>query len=286
MIIGGLGSLWGTLAGGVILGVAQAIGAEIDPGWQLLAGHLAFLAAARGPAARPVPADALRIAPQPAVPDRARHGREPVRHALGALLLPRLWSLPSWWPDRPSFASPIELFGYLALAPMWNLLAGYGGLVSIGQQAFVGSGRLRAVRGRDLPGREPAAGHPARRPDRGRCSRCRPAFVVFRLRGRLLRHRHLGRGRGLSSRFAQISALGGGSGMSLPAAIVKDIAEPAAASRESLVYWMALALARRRARRWSTACCARRWGLALPAIRDQRAGGAEPGRRQLPDASS
>jgi branched-chain amino acid transport system permease protein len=43
VIIGGLGSLWGTLAGGIILGVAQAIGAQIDPGWQLLAGHLAFL---------------------------------------------------------------------------------------------------------------------------------------------------------------------------------------------------------------------------------------------------
>ena len=43
MIIGGLGSMWGTLAGGVILGVAQAIGAKLDPGWNLLAGHIAFL---------------------------------------------------------------------------------------------------------------------------------------------------------------------------------------------------------------------------------------------------
>ncbi|MCY1512911.1 urea ABC transporter, permease protein UrtB [compost metagenome] len=43
VIIGGLGSLWGTLAGGVILGVAQAVGARIDPGWQILAGHLVFL---------------------------------------------------------------------------------------------------------------------------------------------------------------------------------------------------------------------------------------------------
>lgn len=43
VIIGGLGNLWGTLAGGIILGVAQGIGAEIDPGWQILAGHLAFL---------------------------------------------------------------------------------------------------------------------------------------------------------------------------------------------------------------------------------------------------
>jgi len=43
VIIGGLGNLWGTLAGGVILGVAQTIGAKVDPGWQLLAGHIAFL---------------------------------------------------------------------------------------------------------------------------------------------------------------------------------------------------------------------------------------------------
>lgn len=43
VIIGGLGNLWGTLAGGVILGVAQTVGAKIDPGWQILAGHLAFL---------------------------------------------------------------------------------------------------------------------------------------------------------------------------------------------------------------------------------------------------
>ena len=43
VIIGGLGNLWGTLAGGVILGVSQAIGAQINPGWQLLAGHLVFL---------------------------------------------------------------------------------------------------------------------------------------------------------------------------------------------------------------------------------------------------
>lgn len=43
VIIGGLGNLWGTLAGGVILGVAQTIGANINPGWQLLAGHIVFL---------------------------------------------------------------------------------------------------------------------------------------------------------------------------------------------------------------------------------------------------
>ena len=43
VIIGGLGNLWGTLIGGIILGVAQNIGAQINPGWQLLSGHIAFL---------------------------------------------------------------------------------------------------------------------------------------------------------------------------------------------------------------------------------------------------
>ena len=43
VIMGGIGSLWGTLAGGIILGVSQNIGAKLDPGWQILAGHIAFL---------------------------------------------------------------------------------------------------------------------------------------------------------------------------------------------------------------------------------------------------
>lgn len=43
VIIGGLGNMWGTLIGGIVLGVSQAIGAQINPGWQLLAGHIVFL---------------------------------------------------------------------------------------------------------------------------------------------------------------------------------------------------------------------------------------------------
>jgi branched-chain amino acid transport system permease protein len=44
VIIGGLGSFWGTLAGGIVLGLAQTIGARVNPEWQILSGHLAFLA--------------------------------------------------------------------------------------------------------------------------------------------------------------------------------------------------------------------------------------------------
>jgi len=44
VVIGGIGSLWGTLAGGIVLGIAQQIGAQINPAYQILAGHLVFLA--------------------------------------------------------------------------------------------------------------------------------------------------------------------------------------------------------------------------------------------------
>ena len=43
VIIGGLGSLWGTLAGGIFIGLAQTVGAKMHPEWQILAGHIAFL---------------------------------------------------------------------------------------------------------------------------------------------------------------------------------------------------------------------------------------------------
>jgi branched-chain amino acid transport system permease protein len=43
VIIGGLGSLWGTLIGGMVLGIAQSVGAALSPTWQILAGHIAFL---------------------------------------------------------------------------------------------------------------------------------------------------------------------------------------------------------------------------------------------------
>lgn len=44
VVIGGIGSLWGTLVGGIVLGVAQQIGAQINPAYQILAGHIVFLA--------------------------------------------------------------------------------------------------------------------------------------------------------------------------------------------------------------------------------------------------
>lgn len=43
IVLGGLGSLWGSLVGGVVLGVAQSIGGQFDVAWQIMAGHIVFL---------------------------------------------------------------------------------------------------------------------------------------------------------------------------------------------------------------------------------------------------
>jgi branched-chain amino acid transport system permease protein len=48
VVIGGIGSLWGTLVGGIVIGVAQNVGAQLDPQWQILAGHVVFLAILAG----------------------------------------------------------------------------------------------------------------------------------------------------------------------------------------------------------------------------------------------
>ena len=58
---------------------------------------------------------------------------------LAAALLAILFSLP-WWGDAGWMRLIAEMAYYLALAQLWNLLAGYAGLVSVGQQAYVGLG--------------------------------------------------------------------------------------------------------------------------------------------------
>ena len=58
---------------------------------------------------------------------------------LGLAVLVTLISAP-WWAGRADLRLMGELFLYLALASLWNLMAGYAGLVSVGQQAYVGFG--------------------------------------------------------------------------------------------------------------------------------------------------
>ena len=135
----------------------------------------------------------------------------------------------------------VEIYAYVALASLWNLLAGYAGLVSVGQQAFVGLGgymlfALAHVR------RRSAAFVPSRSPASLAAIIALPvAALVFRLRGAYFAIGSWVVAEVFRLVASQISLLGGGSGTSLPAAIVIGMA-PTRQAREFLIYWVALAL--------------------------------------------
>ena len=107
-----------------------------------------------------------------------------------------------WWATRAQIGTTTSFLGIVAMAQMWNLLAGFGGLVSIGQQAFIGLGSYVAVMvalqgGVSIYFAVPARGIRVRRRGMGdRLSRLPAAR-------RLLRHRHLGRRRTPEDRLRQ-----------------------------------------------------------------------------------
>lgn len=145
-----------------------------------------------------------------------------------------------YWADRGTMRLLIEAFYFLALAQLWNLLAGYSGLISVGQQAFVGLGgymlfSLTMFAGVPVLIALPLAGvltgilaFPT-------------ALVAFRLSGPYFAIGTWVIAEVFRLCFAQIGNLGGGSGISLPTDIVRNMADGRAA-RESLTYWIALAI--------------------------------------------
>ena len=144
VVIGGLGSLWGTLAGGIVLGVAQTIGAQIDPQYSVLAGHLVFLAVLASPRGGIFRARAARHDGQAARPpldaSSRRGSRGSFRPVRGRA---RLRPGAAVGRTRPQKLTTLLIL--VLLAAMWNALAGYGGLVSVGQQAFIGLGAYGTV---------------------------------------------------------------------------------------------------------------------------------------------
>lgn len=149
-------------------------------------------------------------------------------------------SMGPYWADRGTMRLLIEAFYFLALAQLWNLLAGYSGLISVGQQAFVGLGgyllfTLTMFAGLPVLLALPLAGiltgilaWPT-------------ALVAFRLSGPYFAIGTWVIAEVYRLSFAQISSLGGGSGISLPTDIVRSMADGRSA-RESLTYWIALAI--------------------------------------------
>jgi len=161
--------------------------------------------------------------------------------AVISLLIVIVLALAPWWAGRADMRLMGELFLYLALASLWNLMAGYAGLVSVGQQAFVGFGGYMLFALTMFGGLHPmtaifAAGL------LGALISLPVAALIFRLRGAYFAIGTWAIAEVFRLSFAQVSALGGGSGTSLPIGIVKSLA-PSRAARESLSYWLALGAA-------------------------------------------
>jgi branched-chain amino acid transport system permease protein len=181
-----------------------------------------------------------------------------------ALALLLLAAAPAWG-GRDDLRLLAEIYAYVALASLWNLLAGYAGLVSVGQQAYVGLGAYVLFASTILAGIHPLLAVPVAGAIAAVVA-LPVAGLMFRLRGHYFAIGTWVVAEVFRLSASQISALGGGSGISLPASIVTAMA-PSRQLREFLIYWVALAL--------MVAVLAAivlllrsRYGLALTAIRD------------------
>jgi branched-chain amino acid transport system permease protein len=178
------------------------------------------------------------------------------------------------WADRSDLRLLSEIYAYVALASLWNLLAGYAGLVSVGQQAYVGLGAYVLFALAMLAGIHPLVAVPLA----GLAAAVVAvpvAALIFRLRGHYFAIGTWVVAEVFRLSAAQVSALDGGSGTSLPAAIVLSIA-PTRQLREFVTYWIALGLMV--AVLVAIVLLLRsRFGLALTAIRDSELGARSNG---------
>ena len=187
-----------------------------------------------------------------------------------------------FWGGRDDLRLLSEIYAYVALASLWNLLAGYAGLVSVGQQAYVGLGGYVLFASTILAGLHPFVAVPLAGMVAGVVA-LPVAGLMFRLRGHYFAIGTWVVAEVFRLIASQISALGGGSGISLPAGIVTSMAS-SRQMREFLIYWVALALVV--VVLGAIVLLLRsRYGLALTAIRDNelaaRSNGVDVARTKL-----
>ena len=156
---------------------------------------------------------------------------------LGMLVLA---SLP-YWGGSGNMRLISEMAYYLALAQLWNLLAGYAGLVSVGQQAFVGIGAYTLFYLSSELDLHPLLALALAAPICALMS-IPMALLIFRLRGAYFAVGTWVLAETLQLAVSLITPLGAGSGMTLTPAVVRQIA-PDRAGREMIVYWISLAIA-------------------------------------------
>ena len=176
-----------------------------------------------------------------------------------------------WWAGRADLRLLGEIYLYLSLAMLWNLMAGYAGLVSVGQQAYVGFGGYLLFALTMFAGLHPIVAILAGGVLAGLLS-VPVAVLIFRLKGAYFAIGTWVMAEVFRLSFAQASSLGGGSGSSLPVDVVKSLAD-SRSGREALSYWLALGAA------VTVIVCVYLFlrsnrGLALTAIRDSEVAAA------------
>ncbi|MEN8934808.1 MAG: branched-chain amino acid ABC transporter permease [Planktotalea arctica] len=196
-----------------------------------------------------------------------------VAAVLAAVIVVILIAAP-YWAGRADMRLMGEIFLYLALASLWNLLAGYAGLVSVGQQAYVGFGGYMLFALTIFAGLPPLVAI-ALAGVLGALISIPVAALIFRLRGAYFAIGTWVMAEVFRLSFAQVSALGGGSGTSLPTDIVRSMADGRSA-REALAYWLALGAALIVVSVVYLLLRSRK-GLALTAIRDNELASASLG---------
>jgi branched-chain amino acid transport system permease protein len=185
--------------------------------------------------------------------------------AVVALALVVALAAAPWWAGRANVRLLGEVYSFIALASLWNLLAGYAGLVSVGQHAFVGLGGYMLFALAMFLGVPPLLAIPLAGAV-GVLLAIPLGPLLFRLQGAYFAIGTWVAAEVFRLVFAQVGALGGGSGISLPAGIVTSIAD-SREFREAAVYWVALALAVGTIV-FVVALLRSKFGLALTAIRD------------------
>ena len=156
--------------------------------------------------------------------------------AIVALLALAALAAAPWWAGRADLRLLGEVYSFVALATLWNLLAGYAGLVSVGQQAYVGFGGYALFALAMFLGVHPLlaivlAGIA------GALIAIPVAPLLFRLQGAYFAIGTWVAAESVALIFAGVPAWGGGAGMSLPADVVRSIAETRE-MREFVVYWL------------------------------------------------
>ncbi len=170
-----------------------------------------------------------------------------------------------FWADRATLALLIEFFYFLALAQLWNLLAGYAGIVSLGQQVFIGIGGYTLLSVLQFFGVHPLVGFLVSG-IAGALFAIPIGLLIFRLKGAYLAVGTWVVAETIALAVSQFRSLGAGSGISLPLDAARKLAMPPL-DRLRVIYLLALVLA---AVVSAGVCMLLRSnaGLALKAIRD------------------